>query len=208
MEEFIKEKQEFKIIPENFEGATIGIVERNDKESFCIKLLKADMKNYVAGEEVELFSFVKKGILYFKTKIEIVEGESLLLEHPSSHQILQRRQYSRVPFNKEVMIKKLSEKDFSGGEIKAFALDISAGGMKLTSDVPLEVSKDYEIGIEIYNTVVECIFQPIRTEEANNEMLLKYTVSGRFKNIESIDRITLVQFCFKTQMEADSVKNK
>jgi len=204
MKDLVKEKQEFKIIPENIEGATVCVAQKLEGEKIAFKLLKADFKDFSAGGEVELFSFVSTGILYFKAKINELKEDLIWVEISSPAQILQRRQYSRVVFNKEILLQEVVNK----AEIKAFSLDISAGGMKLTCDVPLDVSKDYQIGIEVYNTVVKCIFKPIRIEEASEEGLLKYTVSGRFKNIESLDRITLVQYCFKTQMEADSKRNK
>ena len=40
-------------------------------------------------------------------------------------------------------------------------------------------------------------FEPIRIEVGNNE----FVSSGRFKNISSYDRIALVQYCFRKQIE-------
>ena len=51
--------------------------------------------------------------------------------------------------------------------------------------------------IKIDNEKAKCTFEPIRIETNGD----KFISSGRFNNITSHDRIALVQYCFRKQIE-------
>ena len=113
--------------------------------------------------------------------------------YPITHKFLQRREYTRVEFLKNILLK---DEDKT---IKATILDISAGGLKLSTPEEMSLSKNYKLNFELdKNVVIDCLFQPIRIESDNAH---GYTVSGRFKVIKNIARISLVQFCFRKQLE-------
>ncbi len=82
-------------------------------------------------------------------------------------------------------------------EIKAAVIDISAGGLKVATKQQLELLKDYKISFTIENQKVDTIFEPIRIEALPNG----FFSSGRFKDINNTDRVALVQYCFKKQIE-------
>lgn len=193
MRNYIQKQKEFKIIPKDIKGATRCSVVDVCDGSFEIEL-KTDEK-YNINETVELFSITPQGLLYFETLISEVNQNKVKLLFPIAHKFLQRREYSRVDFSKNIFLK---EKD-SDKNIKSSILDISAGGMKISSFEELSLSKDYNVKVEIDRSIqIDCLFQPIRIEADN---INGYTVSGRFKLLKNIDRISLVQFCFKKQME-------
>lgn len=193
MRNYIQKQKEFKIIPKDIKGATRCSVVDVCDGSFEIEL-KTD-ENYHINETVELFSITPQGLLYFETLISEVNQNKVKLLFPIAHKFLQRREYSRVDFSKNIFLK---EKD-SDKNIKSSILDISAGGMKISSFDELSLSKDYNVKVEIDRSIqIDCLFQPIRIEADN---INGYTVSGRFKLLKNIDRISLVQFCFKKQME-------
>ncbi len=193
MRNYIQKEKEFKIIPKDVTGATRCSV-TDVLEGFFEIELKTD-ENYNINETVELFSITPQGLLYFETLISEVDKNKVKLLYPISHRFLQRREYSRVDFSKNIFLKE----NESDNNIRASILDISAGGMKISSFEELSISKDYKVNVEIdRNIQIDCLFQPIRIEADN---INGYTVSGRFKLLKNIDRISLVQFCFKKQME-------
>ncbi len=193
MRNYIVKNKEFKIIPKDVQGATrCSVVDVLDG-AFEIELKTTE--TYNPNETVELFSITPQGLLYFETHISEVNQNRVKLLYPISHKFLQRREYSRVDFTKNIFLK---EKD-SDKNIRASILDISAGGMKISAFEELSLSKDYQVNVEIDRSMqIDCLFQPIRIEADNHN---GYTVSGRFKLLKNIDRISLVQFCFKKQME-------
>lgn len=193
MRKYIIKNKEFKIIPKDIKGATICSIAETQDDSFEVQL-KTD-ETYNKNESVELFSITPQGLLYFETHVTDVIGNNVKLLYPIAHKFLQRREYTRIDFTKNILIKE-KDKDTS---IKVTILDISAGGMKISSSEELSLSKDYQINAEVDRSIkIDCLFQPIRIEADN---INGYTVSGRFKILKNIDRISLVQFCFKKQME-------
>lgn len=193
MRKYIVKDKEFKIIPKNIKGATICCVTNTHEDYFEVELKTEE--TYNKNENVEMFSITPQGLLYFESCVSDVIGKNIKVLYPFSHKFLQRREYTRVDFSKNILI---SEKD-SDKNIRATILDISAGGMKISSYDEISISKDYKINVEVDRSIkIDCLFQPIRIEADN---INGYTVSGRFKILKNIDRISLVQFCFKKQME-------
>ena len=61
------------------------------------------------------------------------------------------------------------------------------------------MEKVYNITVKLDNDQeVKCKYQLIRVEKGDNGL---YTISGRFTNLSNIDKMTLVQFCMKKDME-------
>lgn len=192
MKELITIDKEFKIIPQDISGATKCIVKNTVENEFEVEL-NSDEK-YIEGEPVELFSITPQGVLYFTTDIKAVNGTNIRMTYPNDYKLLQRREYTRIGLSKNVFLLTKEAK-----KIQSTIMDLSAGGMKLTAVSQLELSESYSVELDLdKNTIIKVNFQPIRVETDN---LLGYTVSGRFKNLKNIDRISLVQFCFKKQME-------
>ena len=86
---------------------------------------------------------------------------------------------------------------------KITTLDISAGGMKFRTNDNINIEAEYTIALPLSEEqTIECKFSPIRIEKNENG---GYTVSGRFDFHNSIDKMTLIQFCTKRSIE---IKNK
>lgn len=191
MKSYIYRDREFKIIPQDVSGATKCLVTDTSPDYFEVKLMSEE--KYKLGEPVELFSITPQGLLYFKSDVKDLEDKNIKISYPDEYKFLQRREYTRIDMSKNIFLTS------KGKDIKAKIIDISAGGMKITADSQLSLKEDYKIDLNIEkNTVINASFQPIRIDVDN---LCGYTVSGRFKNIKNIDRISLVQFCFKKQLE-------
>ncbi len=189
MSVLFKEKQIIKIIPDNVEFAcNMQILNSDDK---FIRISSENSDKALTGD-VECFSVADEGILYFKSVLE-KEGTNFKLIAPSKVSMLQRREYSRTPLSAEVIMKSVK------AEIRVKTTDISAGGMQILSAGEIAMSADYNFTLELdkYKSI-SAVFTPIRQDKNNDG---SYTISGKFTTMESRDRIALVQFCFKKQME-------
>ena len=82
---------------------------------------------------------------------------------------------------------------------KIRTLDLSAGGMKIQSKENINIENEYKVSIKLSDErEVKCKYQLIRVEKGENGL---YTISGRFTNQSNIDKMTLIQFCMKKDME-------
>ena len=202
MQNVIKNGKDFRIIPEKFESSTIcNIVESSeDLIAFNLPIASEDeLCDYTKGDEVEIFGSNNDGLIYFTTKITDKEGANIKVQMPLSYKNIQRREYSRVDFRGE-----LSFADFDNVVLKTE--DISAGGLKFISNIPLEEHLEYNINIGLSNNLtIKCTIQPIRIQQIEYEGKKAWSVSGKFKNIESIDRIALVQYSFRSLTEAENM---
>ena len=108
--------------------------------------------------------------------------------------LLQRREYTRVPLDKEITIK--------DDNITCKCLDISAGGMKIEMAKQPDMEKDYTISFSLDGrTEIGCYLRPIRITKDDKKKNGKYIVSGRFVLLKNIDKIAVVQYCFKKEAE-------
>ncbi len=203
MKNVIDNVKDFKIIPNNFKSSgEFELLEIND-DNIKIKLNlldKSELADYTAGSNVEVFGVNNIGLIYFETKItDINDDFTAHLALTNDYSIIQRREYSRVNLeNGSIVFNDLPE-DF----VKKVE-DISAGGVKLVTKAPLETNKTYSILINLSNNMkIECGLRLIRINETGqNEK--EFTISGKFVNLENMDRVVLVQYAFKVKMEEQS----
>lgn len=196
MREVLETAKDFKIIPNNFTSSGEFEVLSADENEIKIKLnlpKEANIEDYKPGSTVEIFGVNNVGLVYFETVVINKEGYNLTLASSDDYSVIQRREYSRVNLEQGKLVFKDMASDFV---IKVE--DISAGGIKFVCSGNLEIDKYYDIEITLSNNMkIDCSLQPIRISEKNG----KYTVSGKFVNIENVDRIVLVQYAFKIKME-------
>ena len=185
----ITENKEFYILSRSIDNATKCRVVNVSEENIDVKL---DFKGkYEIDESVELFAMTQNGQLYFETIVKDVKDDIVSMWFPINYKYLQRREYSRINLNKEVVLKKGRKK------IVAKIVDLSAGGFKVVTSEQLDLLTEYSFSIDIDNETASCTFEPIRIELNGNN----FVSSGRFNNISSHDRIALVQYCFRKQIE-------
>lgn len=185
----ITENKEFYILSRSIDNATKCRVVNVSEENIDVKL---DVKGkYEIDESVELFAMTQNGQLYFETIVKDVKDDIVSMWFPINYKYLQRREYSRINLNKEVILKKGRKK------IVAKIVDLSAGGFKVVTSEQLDLLTEYSFSIDIDNETASCTFEPIRIELNGNN----FVSSGRFNNISSHDRIALVQYCFRKQIE-------
>ena len=206
MNEIIKSIKDFKIIPTNFKSAGEFTLQEVENDSIIVKLNLLDsseLDDYKIDSNVEVFGVNEVGLVYFETKILKTDGYTLELALVSDYSIIQRREYSRVNLENGSVI----FNDLPDGFVYKVE-DISAGGVKLITNSSLDLDKTYSILIKLSNNMkIECELKPIRITETEIDGSSKFIVSGKFVNLENMDRIVLVQYAFKVKMEEQSKNN-
>ncbi len=197
MKKLLKKNQKIWIVPEDIKGATSSSIQKTSGNKLEVSICEGDLKYYSANKTIEMFTIVDEGMLYFKPKItEIIENENIIKVefNKDDYDLLQRREFTRIDFEKEFTLKD------ENSEHVCQTIDISAGGMKFVTDKLLSLEKDYVIEFSLESNIpIQCFFKPIRIDQV--EKTKKNVVSGRFVALKNIDKIAIVQFCFKKQME-------
>ena len=155
--------------------------------------LKYKPEGLIKNHICDFYSLTDNGYLYFESYIQNIENNVLTVANPVKHRFLQRRKFTRIKFMEDL------ELIFGDKAYKVRTLDLSAGGMKLQSSENIDIENEYKVTISLTNEQeVKCKYQLIRVEKGENGL---YTISGRFTNLSNIDKMTLIQFCMKKDME-------
>ena len=180
------------ITPQDFKNSNIGKVLEVNVDGFRMEM-KYKPEGLIKNHVCDFYSLTQNGYLYFESYIKEVENNVVSVANPVKHRFLQRRKFTRIKF--------LEEMELKYGDIthKVRSLDLSAGGMKLQTPENVNIEYEYNVIIKLNNEQeVHCKYQLIRVEKGDNGL---YTISGRFTNLSNIDKMTLIQFCMKKDME-------
>jgi len=197
MRELVKKEQLVTIVPQDFKKTNKGSVVDVSMEGFRMKLMyKPD--GLLVNHICDFYSITDNGYLYFESYIQALENNIITIANPVKHRFLQRRKFTRIKFIEDLV---LTYEDISHN---VRTLDLSAGGMKIRSEDNIDIEKEYHVTIKLSDEQeVKCRYQLIRVEKGDNGL---YTISGRFTHLNNIDKMTLVQFCMKKDMESISKK--
>ena len=192
MRELIKNEQQVTIVPQDFKLTNKGRVLDIAPDSFRMEL-KYKPEGLMINHICDFYSFTDNGYLYFESYIQALENNVITIANPVKHRFLQRRKYTRIKFIEDL------ELIYKEKTHKIRTLDLSAGGMKIQSSDNIDMEKDYNVSIKLSDEQeIKCKYQLIRVEKGDNGL---YTISGRFISLSNIDKMTLVQFCMKKDME-------
>ena len=199
MRELVKNGQSVTIVPQDFNNTNKGTVLDVSMDGFRMKLLYNPTGLHV-NHICDFYSLTDNGYLYFESYIQAIENNVITIANPVKHRFLQRRKFTRIKFLEDLV---LEDKD-NNNVYNVRTLDLSAGGMKIRSDVNIDMDKEYHVTIKLSDEQdVKCRYQLIRVEKGDNGI---YTMSGRFTHLNNIDKMTLVQFCMKKDMETINKK--
>ena len=192
MRELIKENQLVTIVPQDFKKTNKGKVLEVSMDGFRMKL-KYKPEGLMVNHICDFYSFTDNGYLYFESYIQKLENNVITIANPVKHRFLQRRKFTRIKFIEDLELK-CEDKVY-----KIRTLDLSAGGMKINTAENLDMEKTYDVSIRLSDEQeIKCKYQLIRVEKGDSGL---YTISGRFLCLSNIDKMTLVQFCMKKDME-------
>lgn len=196
MRELVVENQDILMVPQNFKFANKGKVTEVRAGDFTLEL-DYEPDGILENTYCEFYTQTSHGKLYFDSYAKKISGKTLIIASPAKHKFLQRRQYTRIKYINELAL------NLDGNVCKISTLDISAGGMKLTTSDYINIDGLYDITLPLSENVsLNCKFQPIRIERKNEG---GYTVSGQFVYASNQDKMLLVQYCAKRSVE---IKNK
>lgn len=192
MSELLEKEQVLSIVPQNFKVSNKGkIIDINDR-IFSLEVFH-EPKGIEPKKLLEFYSQTKNGMLYFVSSAIEIDGNLLKISIPIKHQFLQRREFTRIKFTQDMNLE-LDDKIYD-----ITSVNLSAGGMKLKTSNTLNIDSDYDLRIKLLDeSYVKCKFQPIKIEKNEDS---SYTLSGRFKNLENADKMKLVQFCIRKNIE-------
>ena len=202
MRKLLKKNQKIFMAPENIKGALSTTIKKVTTKSIEVEIDKKDLKYYKKDNKIEMFTIVDAGMLYFKpTVTEVLKEDNIIkVEYDKkTYDLLQRREFSRVEIQKEFKLFDTDNKEYV-----CVSVDISAGGMKFVTEAPLTPIKDYLIEFSLDSGIpIRCFFKPIRVDGIESKKSVqKNIVSGRFIALKNIDKIAIVQFCFRKEMES------
>lgn len=192
MRELVKVDQDVLIVPKDFKLTNKGKVISVDEKGFQMKV------NYpTRGIEInhicEFFSQTENGMLYFESYTSDMENNILTIANPVKHRFLQRRKFTRITFLQDT---KLYRDDIS---YDIQTIDLSAGGLKFKSKEHINIESEYNVDIVLSDEqTITCKIQLIRIEKLDDGM---YVLSGKFLILNNIDKMTLIQYCMKKNME-------
>ncbi len=192
MRELIKKDQAVTIVPQDFKKTNKGKVLDVSIDGFRMEL-KYKPEGLFVNHICDFYSFTDNGYLYFESYIQKLENNVVTIANPVKHRFLQRRKFTRIKFIEELVLK--------NGDLthNIRTLDLSAGGMKVQTSDNIDMEKEYDVTLNLSGEQeVRCKYQLIRVEKGDNGL---YTISGRFTHLSNIDKMTLVQFCMKKDME-------
>lgn len=197
MRELVVENQRVLIIPQNFRYANQGTVKSVSAGEFELEL-DNEPDGIMVNTYCEFYTQTKRGKLYFDSFAKKIEGKTLIIASPAKHKFLQRRQYTRIKY---VTDTEMYDCNHTSYPVKT--LDISAGGLKFLTNKKFDIDTTYFVNIPVSELKsVNCEFHPIRIEKKSDS---EYTVSGQFIFSSSHERMILVQYCAKRNVE---IKNK
>ena len=197
MRELVKNEQLVTIVPQDFKKTNKGKVIDVSMDGFKMKL-QYKPEGLMINHICDFYSLTDNGYLYFESYIQALENNVITIANPVKHRFLQRRKFTRIKFLEDLVL------THDGITHNVRTLDISAGGMKITSDDNIDMEKEYDVKIKLSDEQeISCRYQLIRIEKGDSG---KYTISGRFTHLNNIDKMTLVQFCMKKDMESINKK--
>ncbi len=199
MKKLLKKHHQIYFVPEDIKGAFAAEIQKITTDCIETAVSDKDRAYYKKGDVIEAFAVVEDGMLYFKPVVSEIDTQNNLIKvnfDKNKYELLQRREYTRVDFNKEFTL--------TDGEKECVCecIDICAGGMKFVTTEALNTAQDYKIEFTLESTIpISCYFKPIRILPQKGTKQ-KNIVSGRFIALKNIDKIAIVQFCFKKNMES------
>lgn len=192
MRELIKKEQLVTIVPQDFKNSNKGRVLDSDFEGFRMEL-KYKPEGLIKNHICDFYSLTDNGYLYFESYIKDIQNNVISIANPVKHRFLQRRKFTRIKFMEDL------ELTYDNTSHKIKTLDLSAGGMKIRTEENINMDLEYKVNIRLTEEqIINCKYQLIRMEKGDNGI---YTISGRFTNLSNIDKMTLIQFCMKKDME-------
>lgn len=208
----IKENQKIKIIPDKINRISTGVVIKSGTDFFVAEINNSSFVSQ--GLEPEILISFDDYMVMFTSKIFKIEQNKVFFSVPLRFTFVQKREYPRVAANIPVLIKDSAGQSETEGVVK----NIGGGGMQVFSPIKFKLNSILNVSFNLsgrnkINTSFEVLRVTDCTEDSdysseffagfNNK---DFIISGRFREISNFDKISIVQFCFKHQLELNCKK--
>ncbi|HBG47981.1 MAG TPA: hypothetical protein DDW90_00410 [Cyanobacteria bacterium UBA9971] len=190
----IKKNQKIKIIPDNIEEFSMGIIIFACKDYFVAEVKNSSL--IMIDSEPEILISAEDYMIMFASKVNKIDNNKVFFAVPPKFTIVQKREYPRIKTKIPVFIKET----VNSKEIEAETINIGGGGMQFVSSVKYNLNCILNARFSLPNKKeINTLFEILRAdcEQLNEKILL----SGKFQTISNFDKIAIVQFCFKRQLE-------
>jgi c-di-GMP-binding flagellar brake protein YcgR len=201
MRELIEKDAKITVVPHNFKNATKGKITDIYPEGFTVEL-DYPPEGFLINNYCEFYTQNKYGTVFFTSYPKTIEGNTVKVANPSKHKFLQRRQYRRIKFINDIVMKN------KGKDFEITTLDISAGGMKMKTQANIDIEGEYALTLPLSaEQSVDVVFSPIRIEKASGQLGIGtgYVLSGQFSFKNDHDKMVMTQYCAKRSIE---IRNK
>lgn len=196
MRELVEKNQHVIMVPANFKFANKGTITEVKPDGITLEL-EYEPDGVLKNTYCEFYIETSNGTLYFDSFPKDIQGKTIFVASPAKHKFLQRRQFTRVKYVHDLELKN------GDNSYKISTLDISAGGMKFKTTENINIEAEYAVTLPLSENInVTCNYSPIRIEKGNNGI---YTHSGRFVYDNNRNKMELIQYCTKRNIE---IKNK
>jgi len=195
MNELLEKGQEIRIVPQDFRNSNKAKVIDVQDTNFSLEVFHSP-DGILLKKMNEFYSPTKNGMLYFVSDVTEIEGNKLTVSIPRKHRFLQRRAFTRIKMKQDLELS-LDKVSFN-----TLLLDLSAGGCKFSTEKSLDINSEYNLKLKIFNGPnIDCKLDPIRVIKNDDST---YTVSGRFKKLSNTDKMALVQYCMRKNIENEN----
>lgn len=187
----IKEKQKIKIIPDRINDFSTGVIVSYQSDGFV-----AEIKNPSSvslGQEPEILISSEDFIILFNSKVNKIINNNVFFSITSKVSIVQKREYPRIEVNIPVLLS-----DSSGMETEGTIINLGGGGMQIRSSRKFNTDSKLNASFKLYGKKDICVLFKILRISDNND---KFVLSGNFEEISNLDKTSIIQFCFKHQLE-------
>jgi len=202
----IKENQKIKIIPDNISEISTGVIISVNHEGFVAQIENSSAKPSLLsiGQNPEILISLDNCMILFTAEISKIENENdnvkVFFSGMSKITFVQKREYPRVKTNVPVFLTTAScpQNVLEQGTI----INIGGGGMSIVS--PMEVNSKCFLKASFKlsgKKEINTVFEVLRVASENNADNKKFLISGKFGEISNFDKTSIIQFCFKHQLE-------
>jgi len=188
----IKENQKIKIIPDRTDKISVGVIISADSDCFTAKV--NNPSSLVQDSEPEILISGEDYMVMFTSKVNKIERNNVFFTVPSKFTFIQKREYPRINIKLPVSFKETSEIQ----EIQAVTVNIGGGGMQVLSSYAFNTNSVLNAEFNLSNKKeINTSLEILRVKTENEKFLL----SGKFNKISNFDKTSIIQFCFKQQLE-------
>lgn len=193
---FIKINNQVKIIPSNPEDILNGLIVDCNENKFTIKLQSNTKKTFDYNSTSDILIKHNTCIIKFEANFTVISDELIEIETPKNYKIIQRREYPRVNVNSEIKVTNSSCPDKF---IAAKIINLSGGGISFETNAAIKAGDLLNTTLDFIKTKsINVLLDVVRS--TSNELI--NIVSASFKKILNSDRILIIQYCLKKQLES------